>query len=241
MSNSLRERLAHLIAACESPCVREATTVNLHPGPMARYHREFREALNLPLTTSRIECFERLANRARKLDAKLEAAGGFPPARPPTITTRHQAEAAMRYLSPTYVGGTSQAEQALMAVKGLGDLAKLLDRVAKARNLLAVMRYTEGDFHFSPRPPERIAAKAIDLMLPYVTDYWADLLVIDRDAIVDRVGRGESLWLWTKVGGWGTWLSEKPSRIPDGCSAIVEVSPEGAKLIRRYIQLDFAA
>lgn len=240
MSYTIRERLGFLIAAATAACVTQVLGHTGHPAARAKYLRELRDSLELPAAATAEECFAKLARRTQKLDRKL-ADAGFPAARTPTIHGRGAAEGAMSYLHSTYVGGASPGEIARMEQAGIRGFTALLDAVAKARNVLALMRYLEGDFARSRVPAERRAHEAIQTLMPYVSDYWADLLVIDRDAIVDRLPKGETLWLWIRQGGWGSYLSEKPARIPDEAIAVVKVCPDGVALMRRAPQLDLAA
>lgn len=227
----IRQRLAHLIAALEAPCVLEVLEAHENPAT-TKYLRQLRMALNMDEGTSATECFAKLARKARKFDKKL-ANAGFPEPHPVFIRCRHDAEATMTFLSPTYLGGASETDKRLLTVKGIQGFEKLLDRVAKARNYLGLIRYLVGDLHASPRRGDYLAAKTIDLLMPSLTDYWADLVIVDRDAIVEKSTRGDTMWIWVRENGWGTWVSTKSRDVPADAIAVVRVGPDGPKLMRR--------
>lgn len=237
--SSIRQRLAYLIAALSAPCVTGILDKHQHPAA-AKALREMQNSFGLEASATAAECFAKLHKKALKFDAKL-ADAGFPAGHPAMIRCRHGAEGTMSFLNPTYVGCASQGDQHMLRVKGVEGFEKLICRIAPARNYLATQRYLEGDFHSSPRRGDYLAAKTIDLLLPLVTDYWTDLLVIDRDNIVEKTARGERLWVWVKKEGWGTWISHKSRLIPDAAVAVVEVGPDGVKQLRRAPQLELEA
>ena len=239
---TIRDRLACLIAALELPDVQLIVDTNKHHFAAAtKYKNELWLVRGMPALLPS-GCFSHLAEMARKLDNKLAEADSFPlTSYKPEVKDRRSAEAAMTYLHRTCIGGISPAERNLMAIRRIEGFPELLDGVSKARNLLALARYFRGDFAASSSPEERIAAKAIDALLPHVTDFWSDLLVIDRDAIIDRIGRGMEMWIWVKDDGCGTWLSDHHNKVPDSARAVIKVSPSGVTKMRRAPQMELVA
>lgn len=243
MSLTLRERLAHLIAAFESPAVRRRlASVKMHPAAAEKYLRELRLPLDVKPDATADQCFDAILAMAKKFDRKLDKAGGFPPSRSVKLETVGACESAMTYNHSTYVGGCSPAERSLIATRQINGFGSLLDATSKARNLLSLARYYAGDFRASKDPINNVVSQTIDLLINHLTDYWADLLVIDRDFILDAVGaKKKTVYVFAKAEGWGTWVVERSAKIPDTAVAVVKVAPEGAKLVRRAPQMAVAA
>lgn len=242
MSLTIRDRLAYLIAALQCPAVLEIIDSNqFHPDAHAKYVREMRLVRGMPEKGSASDCFKQLLKMAKEFNNKLKDADCFPKSVKPDVTSRHAAEAAMSYLHRTYVGGATQVERNLLTTRRIGGLAELLDGVDKARKLVALTRYFAGDYLTSTIASEQIAHRAIDALMPFLTDYYADLVVIDRDTIVDALNRDQRVWIWAKDDGNGTWLERHISKVPDSARMVIEVSSRGVKKLRRAPQLELAA
>jgi hypothetical protein len=243
MSLTLRERLAHLIAAFESPEVRRRLEyLKFHPAAAQKYLRELQQNLELKPTATADECFDAILEKAKKFDRKLAKAECFPPSRAVKLESVNACESAMTYNHSTYVGGCSPAERTLLSTRRIDGLAPLLDVTSKARNLLAVGRYYAGDFLSTKDGAIGLVGKTIDLLINTLTDYWSDLLVVDRDYILDAVGvHGKTVYVFAKAEGWGTWVVARSSQIPDNAVSVVKVTPSKAELVRRAPQLPVAA
>ncbi|MBT9165942.1 MAG: hypothetical protein DDT25_00605 [Chloroflexi bacterium] len=240
---SIRDRLAHLTS---NPTALSSLEIinNSQPHTSAheKYLREMRLIHKIPENANASECFTSLAEMAGDFDKKLEAANCFQKPAKPHVTTRHEAEAAMTHSHRTCLGNISQDEHNLLIIRNISGLANLLDGACKARKLIALTRYFAGDYMNSPLQSEQIAHQAISILMPYINDYYADLLVIDRDSIVGilDVSKKNRMWIWVKDNGTGTWMEQNIANVPNTARVVIEVSNKGVKQLLRAPQMELS-
>lgn len=135
-----------------------------------------------------------------------------------------------------YWAPSAQQLASMNLPRGIAQRVRTLTLVGyRLGNLIAAARYDAAGY--SGTLAERRFKEYARLAMPLLTDYWSDVLVIDRDEVLTAIAAGDSMVFAVKAKGWGTVSAARAEQLPR-CSlpfeTLIEVGPARVRTVEMF-------